>query len=605
MRYLITDTLPKGLEIKDAVIQNESGEKEIEIVEENDEEEENKKDIYISAGDSNTTPVLYVRDNIGSNKEAKIILNCRVNAMEAEKDVMSVDAEYIYGPLPLLKNGDFEYSTEKTSSLNLKVNKIEEVDNENIKVEMTANVENNGKIKDGQEINFDINVENIFEESTIIAIKDDLPMGITAKKVMLNDEDVTDNCLRNENSIIVADYTIEGKSKANLKIETIYEEDKAYEEILKNYATIIKSSGDEIKSNEIAFDTVYKEDKEDDKPKDAEYAISGVAWNDNNRDGKRDDDEKFISGIEVKLVDVSSGKYVTNENGEISAITGDNGEYVLKAPKGNYIVVFLYDTSKYSVTKYHEPGVPDNLNSDVLDNKLTINQQIIKAGVTDTIKVTAGDIQNIDLGLTENSIFNLELNKCIKSILVQTRSGVQKYSYNDATLTKVEVNAQEIEGSNVIIEYQIQVTNNGEIPGYVKNIVDYMPNDLTFNSELNRDWYEQDSKLYCNSLVNTKIDVGETKVVSLILTKKMTKDNMGLISNQAEIEDAYNEYGINDVNSTPGNKNAQEDDYGKADAIISIRTGAVVYITLTLVIIAIIGTGVYFINKKVLKKNKN
>ena len=150
----------------------------------------------------------------------------------------------------------------------------------------------------------------------------------------------------------------------------------------------------------------------------------------------------------------------------------------------------------------------------------------------------------------------------------------------------------------------MRVTNNGEIAGYVKDIVDYMPNTLTFNSELNTDWYQANNNLHNTSLLNTKINAGETKDITLILTKNMTENNTGLISNLAELADVNNELGVEDLDSTPGNKAQGEDDLGKADVIISVKTGALVtYVSLVFVILIVIGAGAVFINKKVLKNN--
>ena len=55
------------------------------------------------------------------------------------------------------------------------------------------------------------------------------------------------------------------------------------------------------------------------------------------------------------------------------------------------------------------------------------------------------------------------------------------------------------------------------------------------------------------------------------------------------------------VDSMPGNKSANEDDYSTANVLTSIKTGGIIiYTTLTLTVIAIIGVGLYMIKKKVL-----
>ena len=129
-------------------------------------------------------------------------------------------------------------------------------------------------------------------------------------------------------------------------------------------------------------------------------------------------------------------------------------------------------------------------------------------------------------------------------------------------------------GSVVIVEYTIDVTYKGEISGYANTLVDYVSPEYVFSSELNTNWYEgSDNNLYCLELADEEILPGETKSVKLVLTKTMTNTNTGLISNTAEIEEDFNEFAFDDVNSTPGNKEQKENDMSTADVIIGVKTG--------------------------------
>ena len=157
--------------------------------------------------------------------------------------------------------------------------------------------------------------------------------------------------------------------------------------------------------------------------------------------------------------------------------------------------------------------------------------------------------------------------------------------------------------SSMVVEYKFTITNEGGIAGYVKKLADYLPEELKFNSELNKDWYEgKDGVIYNASLANTIINPGESKEVTLILTKNMNgDDDFGLINNSAEIYETSNDYGALDIDSTPGNKATNEDDYSTANVLTSVKTGdIVIYTTLIVTIIAIVGVGIYMIKKKVL-----
>ena len=114
-----------------------------------------------------------------------------------------------------------------------------------------------------------------------------------------------------------------------------------------------------------------------------------------------------------------------------------------------------------------------------------------------------------------------------------------------------------------------------------------MPSDLEFDSSLNPDWYlGADGNLYTTVLKDEVINPGETKEIKLILIKNMTEKNTGLIHNSIEIADAENDKGIADIDSTPGNKLA-EDDLSYADSIVGITTGLRIG-TLPIVLVSIV-----------------
>ena len=101
---------------------------------------------------------------------------------------------------------------------------------------------------------------------------------------------------------------------------------------------------------------------------------------------------------------------------------------------------------------------------------------------------------------------------------------------------------------------------------------------------------------------DVKLLPGESRDIKLTVTKQMTVNNTGLINNKAEIAESYNEQGLEDIDSTPGN-NLTEDDLGSADVLISIKTGQVIGTVLIIItIVAILGVVAIIITKKVLKK---
>ena len=150
----------------------------------------------------------------------------------------------------------------------------------------------------------------------------------------------------------------------------------------------------------------------------------------------------------------------------------------------------------------------------------------------------------------------------------------------------------------------MNVTNEGQLPGYASEIVDYIPSDLSFNSEMNKNWYQTTNGEICSrELQNTIINPGENTKVVLTLVKRMSQNNTGTTINTAEIKESNNALLIQDSDSIAGNKASDEDDTSIAQVIISIKTGRLLkYIALTVLLVLIIGIGVSYIKKRVISE---
>ena len=333
--------------------------------------------------------------------------------------------------------------------------------------------------------------------------------------------------------------------------------------------------------------------------------ISGQVWKDENNDGIKDESETKVENIEVLLFNNETGSLVTDKDGNIlKVLTDKDGKYTFQSvAKGKYTIIFLYDNVNYSATTYRKQDVDDTKNSDAIDSKITINGEERIAGITEEIDVTDSNIYNIDLGLVSNPKFDLRLDKTVTKITVQDGKNTDVYDYKNVKVAKKDLIGKDVNNTSIIVEYKLRVTNEGAIAGYVKKLVDYMPSEMKFNSELNKDWYTSENGiLYNSSLANTLINPGESKEVTLILTKKMTEENLGLYHNTAEIYEAYNDLGIQDIDSTPGNNKAGEDDISSADVLITLKTGkTITFFGLSITIIGTIAVGAYFVKKKVLR----
>lgn len=491
-----------------------------------------------------------------------------------------------------------------------KSNRIEEnINKVNVALNMTTNTQSQ-YVKAGDNIEYTITVKNNGTEGVSgLKIIDKIPSSLTVDSVTFDDETI--EAYKDINDIEIS-CDIASQSESTIKISTTvkYSVDRtnaepitnvAYAEMLGERVATTSEINHIIEANKENADT----DKDDDGKGNEDIAngskmITGVAWFDENANGRRDDSEKTLSNIKVHLLNTKTNNLVKDTKGNVlEATTNDNGVYVLNnIGSGKYIVVFEYNKTQYALTKYKAENVDESRNSDVMTNELSIENEKQQVASTDIIEINNENVSDINIGLIELKNFNFRLDKYISKILIQNSAGTTVKEYTDATVAKAELDGKKINGTTVIIEYEIKVTNIGEVDGYVRKIVDYMPSDLKFSSELNKDWYQTGTDLYNTSLANEKITAGQSKSVKLTLTKAMTENNTGLINNTAEIAESYNELGIADSKSTPGNRVNGESDYGSADAILSLKTGGEVYIAITIIAIIALGIPTFIIIRK-------
>lgn len=479
--------------------------------------------------------------------------------------------------------------------------------------EQTSNIVGT-TVSNGDNIQFRFNIINNGKIEKSLEFVDNIQEGLNINEAYLLQKGQKVE-LEDYNRMIIHDMVLEAEEEVQIVIDTTLNIDmmENSKKIVSNVATI-KGESVDVTTNTLEYkikerieptepDNPIDPDQPDkpdnpNEPASSKYSISGQAWLDSNGNGQKDSIEHGINGITVSLMEEQTGNIIKEQ------ITQNDGNYEFtNIEKGNYIAIFKYDTTKYSVTEYKKSGVNEGSNSDVISKKMNLNNTETVVGATETLNLNS-NLSNIDAGFKENKIFDLKLDKYINKVEIKNSTGVQIASYDKEKLAKVEIAAKQLDNSTVTVEYQIEVTNEGEVPGYANEIIDYIPSDLTFSKELNKDWNKNsDGTVTSTSLKNTIINAGETKTLTLVLTKKMTKDTTGTSINIAEIKESGNDYAIEDKDSTAGNKKDGEDDMSSAQLIISVKTGTTMaYIGLSIMLIITLGAGLYFIKEKVLRK---
>lgn len=172
---------------------------------------------------------------------------------------------------------------------------------------------------------------------------------------------------------------------------------------------------------------------------------------------------------------------------------------------------------------------------------------------------------------------------------------------NPEPIVKVDLDRKKINKVTVKFGYVIKITNEGQIAGYATEISDYIPTGLKFVKEDNPDWEEVDGKIITTKLANKLLQPGESATVEVILTWINDSENMGVMTNIAEISQDDNENDADDIDSIPNNQKEGEDDIDDAPVMLTVKTGSEpTYIALTTIIFAMLGTGIFLIKKYVL-----
>lgn len=519
------------------------------------------------------------------------------------------------------------YITATADEMQEHYSNIKEYESEAVKLALTQKELDKRYIKENTEYTYNFVIKNEGNISSILnnfVMK--LPDGISFVKAEYNYQNEQNIIqISDEGEFSIDIYELKANEEINVAVTVKANllKDKNDKEVT-TFATLEADGFNPIESNKVKAIIEYDEkahevddngngSNQGGQNTSGRYKITGTAWEDVNKDGKRDETEQLLSGIQVVLLHKSNSQIVKDvDTGADKITTTDgNGKYEFNNLKPDeYLVLFLYDAGKYSVTEYQKDGVAGSYNSDATSMKIVLNGEQRYAGVTNTIKISNENARDIDIGLYVAEKFDLRLDKYITKVTVTTpSSGTKAYNYNNSKITKREIYAKDVNNSSIIVEYKIVVTNEGQVAGYAKKLIDYLPEDAKFNSEINKDWYlaNNNGALYNTSLENTKIEPGQSKEVTLILSVNITDKNIGkLINNNAEIYESYNEQGLEDIDSIPANMLEVEDDMSNADIIISMATGTIIlYTTLTFAIIVLLGIGIFEIRKRVLtKENK-
>ena len=309
----------------------------------------------------------------------------------------------------------------------------------------------------------------------------------------------------------------------------------------------------------------------------------------------------------TETTDVEEAKYIKTDylSKANETVEGNN---LLKAFDSETMTMPDYKDIKIAF-KVTEPNTSDRIiinTAEIVDDADENGNEVDDVDSTPDNNVSEEDDQDIEK--IKVKYFDLALKKWVTESIVtyNGKTTVTKTGHtgdeNPEPPAKVEIRQDRINKTTVKFKFNIKVTNEGEIEGYVKELIDYIPEGLKFVPEDNPKWrLTDDGKVLTDQLKDVLIKPGESQTVEIILTWINGKDNMGLKTNWAEIYEDYNEYNSPDIDSTPGNNQQGEDDIDEAPVILTTATGsAATYVSLALTSISMLAGGVVLIKKYVI-----
>lgn len=324
---------------------------------------------------------------------------------------------------------------------------------------------------------------------------------------------------------------------------------------------------------------------------------------------------KLVDDEDNEVTDASKAKYIITdylsmEQGEI----GEDGE------NSNLLKKFdskTMDKLDYRDVKVQFRVIEPNTSDRILINYAQISEETDSNGKVVTDRDSTPNVWNEgeddqDIEQIKLLYFDLALRKWVtKAIVTQdgktvvTETGHHAED-NPEDVVKVDLKRSKINSVVVKFEYQIRVTNEGKIGGWVDELTDHIPDGLRFEQADNPIWTVVDDKTITTDVLNdVYLEPGESTEVPVVLTWINSGSNLGIKVNIAEISKDRNEYGVHDIDSTPGNYKWGEDDIDDAPVMLSIKTGneVIVYTLIGMIFILVIAIGVVFIRRDLKSKN--
>lgn len=264
--------------------------------------------------------------------------------------------------------------------------------------------------------------------------------------------------------------------------------------------------------------------------------ISGYVFEDYDYNGLYSNDEARLSDIPVEIYRLSSTtfdsskgnsplEFISDSDELVAESTTDvNGAYNFKGlTSGNYYIKYAFNCDKYTVTeknKKNETEVGDTTSidsdADMLSGECGAVSNIISLN-NDNNNVSKS---NIDLGLRIRQNFDVTVKKYITNVVVNSTGGTHSYDYDNET--KVKIDVKNPKNTTFRVKYNIVIENSKYFPGTIGQIVESIPEGMTFDPKIadNYGWYQSGNYLYYTNFAKTYILPNEKYYITVVLDLK-------------------------------------------------------------------------------------
>ena len=300
---------------------------------------------------------------------------------------------------------------------------------------------------------------------------------------------------------------------------------------------------------------------------------------------------------------IKGAKYIVTDNN--SVVVRNSTAYAEKLLIGS-ITINQEGTDVYNIRELSAPNGYENI-------KDKIGVQIVKTYKNDlsAYAISANLVEqnsNVDIQYNENDgeiivtikntekqeektttkTFDLEINKFISEVKLNVNGKTKVEKVDSDNFIKIDIPKSKINSSSAEITYKIEVKNIGELPGYVSELTDIIPENMELIES--EGWNLNEKIAISNAFEGEILNPGESFVTYITFNWNFKEENIGLKTNKATISGYFNDYGVSD--KTPSNES-------EATILVSVKTGGSALIIIEVVAaLAIFCSVVYIIKKR-------